>query len=141
MKCSPTARSNSREGLELITTSVNPCKMPKSFLENLTSNPLIANSNNTNNKFTLNGQKHSMKSVYIWSYSGLHFPAFGLNTERYLVFLRIQSEYWKMRTRITLNTDTFNAVKLLGSCVLQYLLYQRSTAQKKRFSIKDVFSK
>ena len=115
--------------------------MPKSFLENLTSNPLIANSNNTNNKFTLNGQKHSMKSVYIWSYSGLHFPAFGLNTERYLVFLRVQSEYWKMRTRITLNTDTFNAVKLLGSCVLQYLLYQRSTAQKKRFSIKDVFSK
>ena len=27
-----------------------------------------------------------MKSVRIWSYSGLHFPAFGLNTERYSVF-------------------------------------------------------
>ena len=32
---------------------------------------------------------HSMKSVRIWSYSGLHFPAFGLNvrdTEYLFVF-------------------------------------------------------
>ena len=32
-------------------------------------------------------------------FSGPYFPAFGLNTERYSVSLRIQSEYRKMRTR------------------------------------------
>ena len=31
--------------------------------------------------------------------SGLYFPVFGLNTEIYLVNLRIQSEYRKIRTR------------------------------------------
>ena len=30
--------------------------------------------------------KHCIKSVRIWCYSGQHFPAFGLNTERYKVF-------------------------------------------------------
>ena len=40
---------------------------------------------------------HCVKSVRIRSYSGPYFPAFGLNTG-------------KMRTRITLNTDTFYAV-------------------------------
>ena len=52
-----------------------------------------------------------MKSVRILSCSGLHFLAFGLNTERYGVSLRIQSERGKMRTRITPNTDTVYAVK------------------------------
>ena len=32
-------------------------------------------------------------------FSGPYFPAFGLNTERYSVSLRIQSEYGKIRTR------------------------------------------
>ena len=32
-------------------------------------------------------------------FSGLYFPAFGLNTERYEVSLRIQSECGKIRTR------------------------------------------
>ena len=32
-------------------------------------------------------------------FSGLYFSAFGLNTERYFLFLRIQSEYGKIRTR------------------------------------------
>ena len=61
------------------------------------------------------------KCVRIRSYSGPHFSAFGLNTERYSVSLRIQSECGKMRTlfmqchchwkcRITPNTDTFYAV-------------------------------
>ena len=36
------------------------------------------------------------------SYSGPHFPSFGLNTEIYGVSLRIQPECGKMRTRITL---------------------------------------
>ena len=49
---------------------------------------------------------HCVKSVLILvSYSGPHFPAFGLNTERYTLYLRIQSEYGKIRTRITSNTS------------------------------------
>ena len=43
-------------------------------------------------------------------YSGPYFPAFGLNTERYFVSLRIQSECGKIWTRITPNTDNFHAV-------------------------------
>ena len=43
--------------------------------------------------------------------SGPYFPTFGLNTERYRVSLRIQSEFTKIRSRITPNTDTFHAVK------------------------------
>ena len=45
-----------------------------------------------------------------WSYSGPHFPAFGLNTERYSVSVRIQSKCGKMWTRIIPNTKTFCAV-------------------------------
>ena len=51
-----------------------------------------------------------VKSVQIRSFSGPYFPTFGLNSERYGVSLRIQSECGKMRKRITPNTDTFYAV-------------------------------
>ena len=57
------------------------------------------------------GTKHCVKSVCIRSYSGLHFPAFGLDTERYGVSLRIHSECGKMRTRKAPNKDTFHIVK------------------------------
>ena len=53
---------------------------------------------------------HCMKSVRTRSYSGLHFLAFGPNTERYWVSLRIQSECGKVLTRITPNMNTFCAV-------------------------------
>ena len=53
---------------------------------------------------------HCMKRVCIRSYSGPYFPAFGLNTERYGVSRRSQSECGKIRTTITLNTDTFFAL-------------------------------
>ena len=46
------------------------------------------------------------KSVRILSFSGLYFPALGLNTEKYRVSGKIQ-------TRKTLNTDTFLAVHRL----------------------------
>ena len=55
--------------------------------------------------------KHCAKSVCIRSYSGPHFPAFGLKTERYEVSLRIQSECGKMQTRITPNMNNFHTVK------------------------------
>ena len=50
-----------------------------------------------------------VKSVRIRSYSGPHFPAFGMNTERYSVSLCIHFECGKRQTRITPNTDTFHA--------------------------------
>ena len=50
------------------------------------------------------------KCIRIRSYSGPYFPTFGLNTERYSVSLRIQSEYGKIRTKVTPNWDTFYAI-------------------------------
>ena len=50
------------------------------------------------------------ESVCIQSYSGLHFPEFELNTEKYGVYLLIQSECGKIGTRITTNMDTFHVV-------------------------------
>ena len=58
-------------------------------------------------------ENHSVKSVRIRGYSVPHFPALGLNTERYSVSFRIQSECEKMRTRITPNTDNFHPVNKL----------------------------
>ena len=43
-------------------------------------------------------------------YSSPHFPAFGLNTKRYEVSLRIQSVCGRIQTRITPNKDIFYAV-------------------------------
>ena len=51
-----------------------------------------------------------VNSVRNRSYSGPHFPAFGLNREKYSVSFRIQSTCGKIRTKITLNTDLFCAV-------------------------------
>ena len=51
-------------------------------------------------------------------FSGPYFSAFGLNTERYGVSLRIQSECGKVQTRKTPNTDTFYAVN-----PFQFVLY------------------
>ena len=54
--------------------------------------------------------KHCVKSVCFWSFSGPYFLVFTLNTERYVVSLRIQLEYGKIWIRKTPNTDTFDAV-------------------------------
>ena len=56
---------------------------------------------------------HCVKSVHIRNYSGPYFPVFELKTERDGVSLRIHSEFGKMRTRITPNTDTFHAVHFI----------------------------
>ena len=53
-----------------------------------------------------------MKIVRIRSFSGPHFPTFGLNTEQSCVFLRIQSTCGKIQTRRTPNTDIFHAVEI-----------------------------
>ena len=56
-------------------------------------------------------KKNCAKSVRIRSFSGPHFPAFGLNMERYNVSLCIHSECRKIRTRNTPNTVTFHVMK------------------------------
>ena len=57
--------------------------------------------------------KHCVKSARIRSYCGPCFPVFELITETYSVSLRIHCKCWKIRTRITPNTDIFYAVKTL----------------------------
>ena len=61
---------------------------------------------------------HCEKSVRVRSCSGPYFPIFRLSTERYGVSLRFQSEWGKMLTRITPNTDTFHAATLLESGII-----------------------
>ena len=56
---------------------------------------------------------YCVKSVRIRSFSGPYFLAFGLNTERYWVSLRILSKCGKIRTRKTTNTGTFHAVYVI----------------------------
>ena len=58
--------------------------------------------------FTLSLSYYCMKSVPTRRFSGLHFPAFRLNTDIYSVSLRIQSEYAKIRTRKTPNANNFH---------------------------------
>ena len=53
---------------------------------------------------------HGVKHVPIWSYSEPYFAAFGLNMERYGVYLNIQSKCGKIRTRVTRNADTFQTM-------------------------------
>ena len=53
---------------------------------------------------------HCATKMRIQSFFGPHFPTFGLNTERYGISVRIQSECGEIRTRKTPNTDTFHAV-------------------------------
>ena len=69
-----------------------------------------AQSKKCNFKSKHNFLAYCVKNIRIRSYSGPHFPAFGLNTERYPISLRIQSECGKIWTRITPNTDIFCTV-------------------------------
>ena len=56
-----------------------------------------------------------MRNVRTRSFSGLYFPAFGLNIEIYGVFsIHIQSECGKIQTRKTPNMDTFYAVEVVS---------------------------
>ena len=57
--------------------------------------------------------KFYVKSVRIRSYSGPHFPAFGLNTLRYGLPLLVQSECGKIQIRIPPNTDAFHPVAVV----------------------------
>ena len=76
---------------------------------------------------------HCVKSIRIRSCSGLHFPTFRLNTERYGVSFPIQSKCGKMQTRITPNMDTFYAVPIFHYAETIQLIC--STNQMIRFYI------
>ena len=65
-------------------------------VETFTNLPLLVNS----------GQLKRLPRNTAWK---VYLSAFELNTERYGVSLHIQSQCWKMPTRITPNTDTFYA--------------------------------
>ena len=67
-----------------------------------------------------------MKSIRIWSYSGPHFPAFGLNTGRYSVSLCVQSECTKTGSRATPDTDTVYAVNNIITIILLLQYYQEN---------------
>ena len=68
---------------------------------------------------------HCVKRARTWSYSGPYFSTFGLNTERYGMFLPIQSKCRKIRTRITPNTDTFYA---FTQCLISRILKTRDVS-------------
>ena len=74
---------------------------------------------------------HCVKSVRIWSFSGPHLTAFGINTERYSVSLRIQSKYLKIWTRKTRNTNTFHKVNRFTSL----LCIRKSAIQQSKLKI------
>ena len=63
---------------------------------------------------------HCVKTVRIRSFPAPYFPAFRLDTERYRPSLRIQSEYGKIRTGKTPNTDIFHAVNIVGNFLDNY---------------------
>ena len=56
---------------------------------------------------------HYLKSIHIRIFSGPLSSAFGLNTERYSVYIRIQPECGRIQTRKTPKTDAFHAVFVL----------------------------
>ena len=72
-------------------------------------------------------------------FSGPYFPAFGLNTERYGVFLLIQSKCGKIRTRKTLNTDTFHAMEGFNFSYPLALVYTAN--RNHRYSCFDTHAK
>ena len=58
---------------------------------------------------------YCVKSVYIRSYSGLYFPSFGLNTERYSVRMRENtyqnnSEYGQFLRSVFFTNDTASVI-------------------------------
>ena len=81
--------------------------LTKQFLETAVTDvhfmiiSLLASNQNNLDHIALAPCYTAQKVSFIRSYSGPYFPAFGLNTERYKVSLRIQSECKKIRTRIT----------------------------------------
>ena len=87
-----------------------------------------------------NNNGHRVKSVRIRNYSGPHFSAYGLNSERYYVYsvsLHIQSEQGKMRTRVTPNTAAFNAA---GLPILTLKLYRKQSNETRKDETRQLYT-
>ena len=69
--------------------------------------------NESNNSYHI----HCVKNVYIRSFSGLHFPAFGLNTERYGV-----SEHFHL---VILQLAKFCKLQKLGTSIYMMELFAK----------------
>ena len=82
---------------------------------------------------------YCVKSVCIRSYSGPYFPAFGLNTEKYRVALRIQCECEKIRTKIH---GQIRLIKLIcyifwnKSCIINFDVYSINLVWSDSFQTK-----
>ena len=71
-----------------------------------------------------------VKSIRIRSFPSTYFPALVLNTERYGVSFRIQSECGKIRTRKPPNPDTFHIVLIIHLlCIRRNILFLISKLQ------------
>ena len=60
---------------------------------------------------------HYVKIVRIGSFSGLYFPVYGLNIERYSISLQIQSKYGKIWTRKTEYGYILRSVSYRSTCI------------------------
>ena len=69
--------------------------------------------------------------------SGLYFPVFGLNTERYSVSLRIQSEYRKIQPR---NNSVFGHLLRSVFCCKLTFTCSKSTTETLEKSVEYVQS-
>ena len=74
---------------------------------------------------THRGFLHCAKSLSSRSFSGPHFPVFGLNTEICFVNLHIQSECEKVGTRKTRNADTLYVILNLELALQEDLNFSR----------------
>ena len=82
------------------------------FHKKMTLIIVIRNDKNDNDGDDFTAWKASKYGVF----SGPYFPVCGLNTEIYGVYLRVQSEYRKIRTRKNQFLDTFRAVFVFLFC-------------------------
>ena len=62
---------------------------------------------------------HCVINAPIWSFSGPHFAALGLNTEIYRVNFCVPSEFGKMQTRKIPNAATFHSVSFCFTYVMK----------------------
>ena len=85
-------------------------------------------------KKTKSNDPHCVKSVRIRNYFSLHFPAFGLNTERYSVSLRISPYSVRMRENVDQNNAKYQqflrSATMAESIISTYLTNQYLCPEK-----------
>ena len=123
--------SKSRRSSKILSLTMNKYLAPRletfMVLSNIYEKVFFGNMVNSINRYTLSQTfnhrcltwSYTGWRIRIRSFSGPHFPALRLTTERYSVSLRIQSECGKIRTRKTTNMDTFHVV--WNTCLATFL--------------------